>query len=190
MRLFNFFKSRGKSKSSYNEFAFAQVVLDIVGPTVEKHGFILHSKEIKQHSSTIIWRKNKQYVEVGSTTYPTDYPFYYNILLGEGDSENVLEYDWNSVAICALARITNPESNIGPYNFPFEDEIKKSVENANNHLITFGQTFLEGDLETFYKARKMINQEREPYKVFSPDKNGKYQMAYEPKSVEQKKKYS
>lgn len=198
MGLFDFFK-KGKSKPdmqdrkerpSEHELAFAQTVLNIIGPTIEKHGFELHRKEIKQYSTTIIWRKKKQYVKVNSTTYPTDYPYYYNIVLGEGDSDDVFEYDWNSVAIWALARVTNHNTDVASYDFPYNEKVKPSVEKAHEHLLAHAQTFLEGDLTTFYAARKMINKDREPYKIHSPDKDGNYQTTFEPKSMEQKKKYS
>lgn len=199
MRLFNFFKRKNKSKQekqvsdekpSDHELAFAQAVLDIIGPTIEKNGFVLHSKEIKQYSTNLTWRKKKQYIKVNSTTFPTDYPYYYNIVLGEGDSDDFFEYDWNSVAIWALARVSNPDTEIVSYDFPYDDKIKSSVETAHSHLLTYGQTFLNGDLSTFYAARKMVNKDREPYKIYTPDKDGNYQTIFEPKSVEQKKKYT
>ncbi|MBD81172.1 MAG: hypothetical protein CL840_19800 [Crocinitomicaceae bacterium] len=200
MRLFNFFKNKGKSKPakkvkkekpSDHELAFAQVILNIIGPTVEKHDFVLHNKEIKKYSTTIIWRKKKQYVKVNSTTYPRDYPYHYNIIVGEGNSDDFLEYDWNSVAIWALARVTNPEIDVASYNFPYdEQQVKPSVEIAHKHLLTYGMTFLNGDLTIFNEARKMINKDREPYKIHSLGKYGKYETTDEPKSVEQKKKYS
>ncbi len=199
MGLFDFFKNKGKSKPdkqdrnkkpSDHELAFAQTVLDIIGPTIEKHHFELHSKEIKQYSTTIIWKKKKQYIKVNSTTYPTDYPYYYNIVLGEGDSDDFFEYDWNSVAIWALARVTNPDTEVVSYDFPYDDKVKPSVEKANEHLLAYGQTFLDEDMTTFYEARKMINKDRKPYKIHSPDKDGNYQTTDQSKSVEQKKKYS
>ena len=45
-------------------------------------------------------------------------------------------------------------------------------------------------MHLFYKIRKEQNKNREPYKIYSPDENGKYQTSFEPKSVEQNKKYS
>jgi len=199
MRLFDFFKNKGKSKPekqdrnekpSVHELTFAQTILDIIGPTVEKHDFVLHKKEVKQYSTTIIWRKKKQYIKVNSTTYPTDYPYYYNIVLGEGENDDFFEYDWNSVAILALARVANPDTDVISYDFPDDDKVKPSVETAHKHLLAYGERFLDGDLTTFYAARKMINKDREPYKIRSPDKDGNYLTTDEPKSVEQKKKYS
>jgi len=110
--------------------------------------------------------------------------------LGEGDSDDFFEYDWNSVAIWALARVTNPDTEVVSYDFPYDDKVKPSVEKANEHLLAYGQTFLDEDMTTFYEARKMINKDRKPYKIHSPDKDGNYQTTDQSKSVEQKKKYS
>lgn len=198
MKLFDLFKKNRKSKiekqdrnetPSDHELSFAQAILGIIGPAVEEYGFELYSKKIKKYSTTIIWRKDKQYIKVNSTTYPLD-GYYYNVILGEGSSDDFFEYDWNSVAIWALARVIKPDTDVVSYDFPYNDNIKPSIQIALKHLLTYGQTFLEGDLTTFQAARKMINENREPYKIHSPDKNGEYKTTDEPISVEQKKKYS
>ena len=198
MGLFDFFKHKQKpkpykmemEKPSIEQTAFTDNVLEIISPTVEKFGFKLDKTEIKTYWTTIVWRKENQYVEVKGTNYPTDYPYYYNIVLGAGSSDNFLESDWNSVAIWALARIIEPSANINSYEFPFGDSIKFSLTAANKHLLKYGETFLGGDLTIFEQARKLINEKREPYKIHSPDSNGKYKTTVDPKSAEQKKKFS
>ena len=155
-------KQEKDEKPSDHELHFSQTILDIIGPTVEEHGFLLHKQQVKQYSTTIIWRKKQQYIKVNSTTFPTDYPYYYNIVLGEGNSDDVFEYDWNSVAIWALARVTNPDIAISSYDFPYGGHVKQSIETAHKHLLSYGQTFLDGDLTLFYAARKMVNKDREP----------------------------
>ncbi|MEH1009463.1 hypothetical protein VDP25_17120 [Winogradskyella sp. ECml5-4] len=196
MGIFDFIKGNKKAKSEKTEKPspeqklFSEKAMEIVIPTFEKFGYIKHRIEIGKHSSIIIYRKENQYLKISSTTYPTDYPYCYNIIFGEGDSEDVLEYDWNSIALWRFKKIIEPKSKASEYEFPTKKGVEPSLENANNELLKYGLTFLNGDLNLFHEIRKEQNQNREPYKIYSPDKNGKYQTSYEPKSVEQKKKYS
>jgi len=198
MGLLDFFKRNKKLKSeaiktekpSPEQILFADTVLEFIGPTVESHDFLRQVTEVKTYSANIVYRKGKQYIKISSTNYPTDYPYYYNIILGEGDSENFFEYDWNSIALWALARVIAPETTISSYDFPFNEQVKPSIQQANVDLIKFGDTFLKGEMAFFYRARQTINQQREPYKIHSPDKNGNYTTTDEPKSVDQKRKYS
>ena len=175
-------------KPSSEQKRFAESVLTIFSPTVEQFEFKLHKKEVKKYSATIVWKKKNQYVKVNSTTYPPD-GLYYNIILGEGDSDDFFEYDWNSVAIWALAKITEPKAKLGSYDFPFDD-VELNVKNANQDLIMYGEDFLKGDLTIFYEARKKINKKRQPYKIHKPDKNGVYSTEEDPKSARKKKRYS
>ncbi len=196
MSIFDFFRRKANSrkqteeKTSAEQTEFAQEVLKIISPTVEKFGFVHHSTQIKEYSAKIIWRKKNQYVEVTSTNYPTDYPYYYNIVLGEGSSDNFFESDWNSVAVWALARVLEPTADVNSYDFPLGESIEKSICEANQDLIKYGESFLAGDLAVFSQARKLINEKREPYKIHAPDENGIYITTVEPKSAEQKEKYS
>jgi hypothetical protein len=64
------------------------------------------------------------------------------------------------------------------------------LANANTELEKYGETFLKSDLTLFYETRKNQNKDREPYKIHSPDITGNYRTTDEPKSAEQKRKYS
>jgi hypothetical protein len=177
-------------KPSPEQISFANTVLQIISPNVENFDFVRYRTEISTYSTTIVYRKGKQYIKIYSTTYPTDYPYYYNIVLGEGDSEDVFEYDWNSIAVWAMARIIDPTASVVSYSFPYEDKVRPSVLIANADLINYGNTFLKGDLSIFYEARKAVNQKREPYKIHKSDGKGNYNVIDEPISAEKKKKYS
>ncbi len=203
MGLFGFFRKnrrRGENaivteNPSPEQTAFAESVLSIIAQTMAEGGFKRDKVEIKTYSTTIVFRKGKRYVKISSTSYPTDYPYHYDLDLGEGDSDNFFEYDWNSVSLARVAKIIDPHKKIDNYNFPvgdpaFEKKIKFSVENTNRDLLKYGASFLEGDLSIFYQARKEVNIEREPYKISVPDKNGVRKTTYEPISMKQKKKYS
>ena len=196
MGIFDFIKGNKKAKSEKTEKPspeqklFSEKAIEIVIPTFEQFGFKKHRIEIGKHSSTIIYRKEKQYLKISSNTYPRDYPYHYNIILGEGDSDDFFEWDWNSVALWRFKKEIKPELKASEYEFPTDKGIEPSLNNANSELLKYGMTFLNGELELFYKIRKVQNKDREPYKVHSPDENGKYKTSFEPKSVEQKKKHS
>jgi hypothetical protein len=99
MGLLDFFKKNNKSKTetvktekpSLEQILFADTVLEIISPAVETFGFVRHRTEIETYSSTIIFRKDRQYIKISGSTYPTDYPYSYNIILGDGDSEDFFE---------------------------------------------------------------------------------------------------
>jgi len=198
MGLLDFFKLNKKSttetvktkKPSPEQTLFANTVLETISSTVKKFGFVRHRTVIEEQFTTIIFRKEKQYIKISSSTYPTDYPYSYNIILGEGDSEDFYKWDWNSIALWRLKTKIDPKAKAKEFEFPFGDKVKFSVANANKELLKYADTFLRGDLNLFYETRSEQNKNREPYKIHSADKDGNYQTTYEQKSVEQKKKYS
>src|SRR5688572_3033733 len=182
MGLLDFFKRNKKSKTetvktrkpSPEQTLFADNVLEIISPTVEQFGFVRHRTEIETHFTTIIFRKDKQYIKVSSSTYPTDYPYSYNIVLGDGDSEDFTEWDWNSTALWRLKKKIDPAVKAKEYEFPLGDKVKFSISNANKELLKYADPFLRGDLTLFYETRSEQNKDREPYKIYTPDKNGNY----------------
>ena len=198
MGLFDFFKRNNKSKTevvkaskpSPEHILFADTVLEIITPTVEKFGFIRHRTEIEEHFTTIIFRKDKQYIKISGTTYATDYPYCYNIVLGEGDSEDFYEWDWNSIALWRLKTKIDPKAKAKEFEFPYGDKVKYSIANADKELFKYADTFLRGDMILFYETRSEQNKNREPYKIYTPSKDGSYKTTDELNSVEQKKKYS
>ena len=198
MNLFNFFKKKkktegetvGNGEPSTEQISFAKMVLEIISPTVESFGFVRHAIEIKTYSTNVVYRKGKCYIKIDSTTYPTDYPYHYNIVLGEGDSEDFFDYDWSSIALWQLAKIMDSKTTISSYDFPYNNDIKASILRANADLLKYGEDFLKGELTNFYQARMAINKQREPYKIHSTDSNGNYITTNEPNSVKQKGKYS
>ena len=198
MGLLDFFKHNKKtkteavkaSKPSPEQTLFADNVLEIISPTVEKFGFQRHRLEIEEYFTTIIFRKKKQYVKISGSTFPTDYPYSYNVILGEGDSEDFYEWDWNSIALWQLKTKIDPTAEAQDFEFPYGEKVKSSISNANEELVKYGDTFLHGDLKLFYETRSELNKNREPYKIHRRDKDGNYKTIDEQKSVEQKKKYS
>lgn len=198
MGILDFFRRNKKFKTetvktkrpSPEQILFAETVLEVISPTVEKFGFIRHRTEIETHFTTITFRKGKQYIKISGSTYPTDYPYSYNIILGEGDSEEFLEYDWNSIALWRLKTKIDPAAKAKEYEFPLGTKVKYNVSNANKELLQYGATFLNGELPLFYETRSEQNRGRESYKIHTPDNNGKYTTTEDPTSAEQKRKYS
>lgn len=196
MGIFDFIKGNKKVKSektekpSLKQKLFSEKAMKIVIPTFEKFEFKKHNIEIGKGFSTITYRKKEQYLKISSTTHPKDYPHSYWISLGEGNSEDIFEYDWNSVTLWDFQKEIKPNQELSNNDFPIESELKSSLENAKTELLEFGETFLKGDLSLFYKIRKERNEKKEPYKIRKINKNGKYVLIDEPKSLEQKKKYS
>ena len=198
MGLLNFFKRNKKSKTetvktkkpSPEQILFADTVLEIFSQALETFGFARHRTEIETYSSTIVFRKDRQYIKISGSTYPRDYPYSYNIILGDGDSEIFFEWHWNSIALWRLKNKIDPTIKASEYEFPTGDKVNHSVEKAKKELIKYGASFLSGDLTLFLETRSEQNKNREPYKIHTPDKNGKYITTDEPTSVEQKNKYS
>ncbi len=91
------FKENKKPSNEQNQFA--DVVMEIIAPKVKKYGFELYKAEIKKYTTNITWKREKQFVKVSSTSYPTDYPYFYNLIFGEANTEDFFETDWNSIAL-------------------------------------------------------------------------------------------
>jgi hypothetical protein len=198
MNILKFFKQNGKAKNetvetgkaSTEHILFAEKTLEILSSNIESFGFERTKTKIEKYFTEIIYKKDKRYIKISGSTYPTDYPYCYNIIFGEGDSENFPETDWNSIALWELKKFIEPNSVAKEYEFPFNEKVKFSLENANVDLLKFGITFLNGEMEKFYEVRKEQNMKREPYKIHSKDENGNYKTEYEKESMMLKQKYS
>src|SRR5688572_31196546 len=77
MGIFDFFKRNKKpkpetGKPSPEQVVFSDTVLEIIGPAVEKFGFLRHRVEIEEYFTRIIFRNGKLYIRINGTTFPTD----------------------------------------------------------------------------------------------------------------------
>lgn len=170
MGIFDFIKFGGTYKPSKKHIRFSKSALVIIGRFVEQYGFAFHRKTLDRYSTSIIWRNEKRYVRVFATDYPTDYPYYFSIKLGEGDSEDFFEYDWNSISILEIGKIIEPNNRLTELDFPGTPELQESLECTKNRLSKFGTEFLNRNLELFYQARKLKNGERKLYRIIKKDK--------------------
>ena len=149
-------------KPSSEQILFTEFILDVLSPKLERFGFKRHRTEIVEQISTITFRKNQQYIKVSGSTYSTDYPYHYNIILGEGDSKNFLEWDWNSVAVWRIKPKIDSAIQAKEFSFPNGNsaDILKSINNASDELFKYGDSFLQGDLSLFYEVRNEQNKDR------------------------------
>ena len=193
MSIFYFFRRNKQQPTndaetpSPEQLAFCETAVALFTPVLKEKGFDLEKTNVKKYFTGITYRKGTQYIEITGTTYPTDYPYAYNIILGDGDSDDFFEHDWNSIALWRIKASTDPTAK--EYDFPYDEDILRSLEHARNELLTFGSTFLSGNLSDFIEARKSQNKDREPYRISYADQNGNRQVTYDEKSIEMKNKY-
>ncbi|WP_264510426.1 hypothetical protein [Flavobacterium sp. N1719] len=154
-------------KPSNEQNEFAKVAMEIIAPTIEKFGFELYKTEIKKYSTNITWKKEKQFVKVSSTSYPTDYPYFYNLILGKASDDNFFETDWNSIALWKFKNEFNPKSTEAEYRFPIGNQVIPSIKKANTELEKYADSFLNGNLDLYYKLLAEQNEDREPYKIIT-----------------------
>ncbi len=173
MGIFDFLKNTDNSKPSRKHILFSNTALEIIGTFVEKNGFQLHSKKIETYFTNIIWKKEEQYIKITASDFPTDYPYNYDIILGKGNCDDFFESEWDSISISDIQRMSEPNKKHNGYDFPKNSELKKSLEKAKFDLSEFGNGFLNGNLELFYKARILTNGENKPEKIIKKDENGK-----------------
>ena len=202
MRLPNFFKGKDRKKvpgkkrirrekPSPEHIAFSEGAKNMIEETAEQFGFHFHRQEIERWFSTVIYRNGQRYIKVSASTHYREYPpFYYNIILGEGDSEDLSENTWNSVALWSLKLSLDPTVAATEYSFPSGHEIQPSLAHARDELLKFGITFLENDLTLFYETRKGQNKDRLPMQIHSPGPDGKHHTTFDPESERQKRNYS
>jgi hypothetical protein len=196
MNLFNFFGRKKKrlpgkiEDPSPGHQVFCNIATSIFTPFLHEKEFNLIKTEAEEYFTTLIFRKGTRYIKVTASTFPTDYPYSYNIILGEGDSETFPECDWNSIALWRLVKRIDPASDVKEYAFPFGDQVSGSLEQAKDDLAKYGDTFLNGDLALFIEARKFQNQDRESYRVSHVDESGNRQVSHDEVSAELKKRYS
>ena len=166
MRILDFFKKKSKlidrieDKPSEAQSRFAEIVMVIIAPTIQKYGFELYKTEIKKYSTNITWKKEKQFVKVSATNYPTDYPFFYNLILGETSNNDFFETDWNSIALWKFKNEIDPENEAYEYSFPIGYQVMPSIKKANNELEKFAKSFLKGNFELYHKILAEQNGKR------------------------------
>jgi hypothetical protein len=146
-------------------------------------------------SFEIIYRQEERYIRFSSSLHPRDYPLFFSISLGEGGND-FPESGWNYIPLDLIIKnesLSDFEKSKDVFSIGFgitHDEIADKVKESRQFLERYGQSFLSKDLQQFKKLRAEQNKSREPYKIYTPQKDGMYKMEYEKKSSNLKEKYS
>ncbi len=157
------------TKSFLNEFN--KIITKCFDAFLLSKGFKFQSCANEQLVYMRVYRRNNQYIMISANVNPMNYPYFWNILLGEGTTE-MPEGDWNKIALWQLMR---PLENPSATEFLVDLEIDKladAVKTAKDDLEKYAESFLEGDLKLFYQVRSLVNRKREPYKIYSKDEDG------------------
>jgi hypothetical protein len=156
---------------------------------LKKYGFQCVRKNIEDYFCEIIYTKGTLYISFEANIHPRDYPPYFNILLGEGSFEWP-DYDWNNIAIWHFIKQIKEKKSVHEYSLENSSKVEKNLEKAKRDLTKYGKNFLNGNLLSFYKIRKDINKNREPYKMHTKNKDDSYSEEYDKESIKLKEKYS
>ncbi len=179
------------SKKYFKEFS--KIILEEFTEILLKKCFKKEFKRVETGLCEHLFCNNKQYIKIIACHDFRDSIFYWNIKLGEGDWDNFVESDWNSVGIQQIVDEQGGTS-VGKYlfrDFNFEiGGIVDIVKKGKVDLEKYANEFLNGNSKMFYKIRSVVNQHRVPYKIYSPDGNGKYIETIDEESARLKKKYS
>ncbi|MCU0423877.1 MAG: hypothetical protein MUC81_13810 [Bacteroidia bacterium] len=158
------FKENLDSQENYELISEAQVdfangAIEIFNPLLRQFGFKLFKLKITEYGTTIIWIKNKCFIELSSYSHPYDAPSYYGIVLGEFKTDYYHYADLDCVGLWRLKAIQENLAEVNDNPFPFGVDIQSSLIQTKEDLLKYGKGFLQGDLREFYYARnKQWNQ--------------------------------
>jgi hypothetical protein len=158
---------------------------------VASFGFTCTSERNDDDHASRTYRAGDRYIVVFANTYFRDGPPHCGIHLGEG-SDEWPETDWNKIALWQLVGTTDHLTDVPRSDYPLESlgELSAVLQAIRSNLLTNAQDFLAGSLERFRLARARMNQQREPYKIYTSDESGKYSMRYDEESAELKRRFS
>jgi hypothetical protein len=162
---------------------------------VARFGFTCTKSEDEHFSFSVTYRCDARYVNIGATFHPHDYPYYLWLKFGEGNDE-FPESDWNATALWRIVQHESPadyakEKDLYSISSGLSDaDIDEKMRLVKCSCEMFGTRFLSGDLDVFKKMRALQNQGRQPYKIYSPKKDGGYGMSYDEESVRLKERFS
>jgi hypothetical protein len=195
--LFKFFKKRKKVPQdeskipSIEQKDFSDAALEVFKPLLVSKGFSLTKNEVEKYFTYITFRKGTLYIKITGDTFPTSVPWGFNVILGTGDSETFLEYDWNSIGLWQLKLTIDPTANETDYGFRYDGKVSMDqLIKAKDDLLKYGNSFLHGDLTLFLETRKSLNKKRDPYRISSLDEDDNRQIRHDDQSLEMKKKFS
>ncbi len=174
---------------------FKKTIINEFDGYLQAVGFKKIRHQANDDGFTIIYRCGERYISFSASLHPRDYPFFFSISLGEG-SNDFPKSDWNAIPIFLIIKsesLIDFEKCKEMFSIEYkisQDEITQKIKASRELLEKYGKAFLSNDLDEFRKLRAEQNKDREPYKIYSPQKDGKYKMEYEKQSNELKEKYS
>jgi hypothetical protein len=121
----------------------------------ENYGFILDRTIIDKYSFEFVFKYNTLYVKLKGSSYPRDYPFYINVIVGLG-KDFYPESDKNSVALWEIMRY-NGDKNAKEYDFNIlyeEDFTKKLLTDIDNNILPFLREKKEEFINVIIKHRE------------------------------------
>jgi hypothetical protein len=130
-------------------------------------------------SFEIIYRNDKRYIRFSSSLHSRDYPLYFFISLGESSSD-FPESGWGFIPLNLIIKSENSgdfEKSNDVFSIEFgitQDRIAEKIKASRQFLEKYGLSFINNDLRGFKKLRAEQNKNLEPYKIYSPTKEGAY----------------
>lgn len=164
---------------------FARLADEAVGDLLAEHEFEPTSKEDLGGAYSRTYRSGERYICVTASTQWRDEGPHCQAHLGEGP-DTWPEKDWNAVALWRL---------IGePRHYPIsgveKDDIAEALRSFRDDLERHASDFLRGEVERFRDVLVAQNEDREPYRIHRPGKDGTYTASVDPESAELKARYS
>jgi hypothetical protein len=160
---------------------FALQIQELFDELLEGYHFTKEKATWEEFFFNITYRNKKRYIHFGCTMHPHDYPYYYYLSLGEGASE-FPESDWNSIPLWRYFNKEESDKYQQLYDIPCpitEEEIVQKLLTNRSLFETYCRDFLAGELKKFKEFRANVNRGREAYKIYKPDKSGKYNMSFD-----------
>lgn len=106
--------------ASQDQIDFANGAIEVFNPLMKQFRFKLLKLKITEYGTTIIWIKEKCYVDLGGNTHPHDAPSYYGIALGEFKEDYYHYSDLDCVGLWRLKSIQENIDSIKDTAFPLK----------------------------------------------------------------------
>lgn len=174
---------------------FCKSIEDEFDEFLVSFGFTRTKSSASENGFSVTYRSGQLYVNIGGTLHPHDYPYYSWLKFGEG-SDEFPETDWNAIALWRIVQEISPDDYTKEKDL-YElkpdlsaDEVGDKVRSILSSCKKHGVSFLNGNLEVFHRIRFAQNKGREPYKIYTPKKEGGFSISLDKLSSQLKKKFS
>lgn len=139
------------------------------------------------------YKRGNRYIRMTLSAHPLDHPLppRCEVMIGEGDT-SWPETDWNAIPLGVLRDPTASSADEEVLYYPVDsmDEVEPRLLHIQEELLEHANDFLDGEGSAFRNARSAWNQQREPYRISTPNERGQYEERVDPISDALKRKYS